>query len=139
MYCNDLGNIFIVLFPRLHAKSRSSENELAQPYPEVERFIHLRRRIREIRKHFDEMVEPQHPLKDYAAPSQEELHLSIAPPAIEARSFELKPALLQIVKQNQFTGNPTEDPNLHLSVFVQYTDTIKANGVEPEAIRPHQR
>ena len=28
-----------------------------------------------------------------------------------------------------------DDPNLHLSLFVQYADTVKANGVNPEAIR----
>ena len=39
------------------------------------------------------------------------------------------------MQQNQFSGNPTEDPNLHLSVFVQYADTVKANGVTSEAIR----
>ncbi|XP_045791784.1 uncharacterized protein LOC123886512 [Trifolium pratense] len=81
------------------------------------------------------MAQRERPLKDYAVPSEEEPHSSIAPPNIEARNFELKPALLQIVQQNQFSGSPTEDPNLHLSVFVQYADTIKANGVEPEAIR----
>ncbi|XP_045802435.1 uncharacterized protein LOC123896027 [Trifolium pratense] len=81
------------------------------------------------------MANNARPLRDYAVPSEEEPHSSIAPPNIEARNFELKPALLQIVQQNQFSGSPTEDPNLHLSVFVQYADTIKANGVEPEAIR----
>ncbi|CAJ2645242.1 unnamed protein product, partial [Trifolium pratense] len=81
------------------------------------------------------MANNARPLRDYAVPSEEEPHSSIAPPNTEARNFELKPALLQIVQQNQFSGSPTEDPNLHLSVFVQYADTIKANGVEPEAIR----
>ncbi|MCH87321.1 hypothetical protein A2U01_0008188, partial [Trifolium medium] len=59
----------------------------------------------------------------------------IVNPAIQANNFELKPSLLQIVQQNQFFGNPTEDPNLHLSVFVQFADTLKSNGVDPEAIR----
>ena len=34
------------------------------------------------------------PVKDYAASSQEEPHLSIASPTIEANNFVLKPALL---------------------------------------------
>ncbi|CAJ2646738.1 unnamed protein product [Trifolium pratense] len=80
--------------------------------------------------------EPQNrPLKSYAIPSQEEPHNSIAAPAIEANNFELKPSLLSAVQQNQFSGNPTDDPNLHLSIFLQYADTVKANGVSPEAIR----
>lgn len=53
------------------------------------------------------------PLKDYVASSHEEPHSSIAPSTIEANNFELKPASLQIVQQNQFLGNPTEDLNLH--------------------------
>ncbi|KAK2457130.1 hypothetical protein QL285_004433 [Trifolium repens] len=81
------------------------------------------------------MANRDRPLKDYAVPSEEEPHSSIAPPAVEARNFELKPALLQIVQQNQFSGSPTEDPNLHLSVFVQFADTFKTDGVAPEAIR----
>lgn len=82
-------------------------------------------------------VNHNRPLKDYATPSEEEPHSSIAPPVIKANNFELKPSLLQDVQQNQFAGNPTEYRNLHLSVFVQYTDTLKPNGVDPEAIRLH--
>ncbi|XP_058761643.1 uncharacterized protein LOC131635058 [Vicia villosa] len=53
----------------------------------------------------------------------------------EANKFELKPSLLQAVQQNQFSGSPTDDPNLHLFMFVQYANTVKANGVSPETIR----
>ncbi|CAJ2638232.1 unnamed protein product [Trifolium pratense] len=77
----------------------------------------------------------ERPLRSYAIPSQAEPHNSIAAPAIEANNFELKPSLLSAVQQNQFSGNPTDDPNLHLSIFLQYADTVKANGVSPEAIR----
>ncbi|MCI69049.1 putative transposable element protein, partial [Trifolium medium] len=51
------------------------------------------------------MANNNHPLKDYAVPSEEEPYSSIASPAVEARNFELKPALLQIVQQNQFSGS----------------------------------
>ncbi|XP_050897642.1 uncharacterized protein LOC127104499 [Lathyrus oleraceus] len=77
------------------------------------------------------------PLKYYAIPLQDEPHNNIVAPAIEENNFELKPSLLSAVQQNQFSGSPTEDPNLHLSVFLQYADTVKANGVSPEAIRLH--
>src|SRR4051812_19053001 len=36
------------------------------------------------------------PLRDYVAPSRAEPHSSIAPPAIEANNFELKPSLVQV-------------------------------------------
>ena len=75
------------------------------------------------------------PLKDYVAPSQEEPHNNIVAPTIARNDFELKPSLLQAVQQSQFSGYPTNDPKLHLTVFVQYADTIKANGINPEAIK----
>lgn len=76
-------------------------------------------------------------LKDFVVPFDEGPHSSIVRPAIAVNNFELKPSLLQIVKQNQFFGNWVEDPNLHLSVFVQFTDTLKKNNVNLEAIRLH--
>lgn len=84
------------------------------------------------------MVEPDNrPLRDFTVTSQDEPHSSIVPLAIQTNNFELKPCLLQIVQQNQFSRNPTEDPNLHLSVFIPYADTLKTNNVNPEAIRLH--
>ena len=79
-------------------------------------------------------INEEPPLKEYAIPSQYEPHSSIAPPNIQAHNFELKPFLLQIMQQNQFSRSPKEEPNLHLSVFIQYANTLKSNDVDPEAI-----
>ena len=35
-------------------------------------------------------------------------------PAIEANNFELRPALITMVQQHQFTRHPSEDPNEHM-------------------------
>src|SRR4030042_2451744 len=105
--------------------TRSSGDDVEQPIDEVERFLHLRRRLEELRAEM--ALQDDRPLKDYAVPSEDEPHSSIVNPAVQANNFELKPSLLQIVQQNQFSGNPTEDPTLHLSVFVQFTDTLKIN------------
>ncbi|WJX45921.1 hypothetical protein P8452_32768 [Trifolium repens] len=119
--------------------TRSRGERLEQLVSEPERL--LRRKNLEILLpgivRESEMAEgPQaRPLRSYAIPSQVEQHNSIAAPAIEANNFELKPSLLTVVQQNQFSGNPTGDPNLHLSIFLQYADTVKASGVSPEAIR----
>ena len=75
------------------------------------------------------------PLKYYAIPTQQEPRNSIVAPAITRNDFELKPSLISAVQQNQFSGNPTDDPNEHLTKFVQYADTVKANGVSQDAIR----
>ena len=82
-----------------------------------------------------DMGDQPRPLKSYAIPSQEEPHNNIVAPPIEANNFELKPSLLSAVQQNQFSGGSMDDPNLHLSMFLQYADTVKNNGVSQEAIR----
>ena len=41
-------------------------------------------------------------------------YLTAKQPTIDANDFELKPALITMVQQNQFTGHPTENPNEHL-------------------------
>lgn len=76
-------------------------------------------------------------LKDSVVPSDKEPHSSIVRPTIMVNSFELKPSLLQIVQQRKFSGNPMEDPNMHLSDFMQFTDTLKSNDFDAEAIRLH--
>ena len=56
-------------------------------------------------------------------------------PAIEANNFELKPALITMVQQHQYTGHPSEDPNKHMERFMRMANTIKLNGVRPEVIK----
>ena len=55
--------------------------------------------------------------------------------AIEANNFELKPALIIMVQQHQFTGHPSEDLNEHMGRFMRMANTVKLNGVRPEVIR----
>jgi len=40
-----------------------------------------------------------------------------------------------MVQQSQFVGTPLEDPNLHLSVFLEVCDTLKLNRVSSDVIR----
>lgn len=79
----------------------------------------------------------EHTLKEYATPSTEEPQTVIVYPTIDANNFDIKPALLNIVQQNQFFELPTEDPNLHISTFLRLSGTLKSNGVTPETIRLH--
>jgi len=73
-------------------------------------------------------------LKEYATPSMEEPQAIIVYPTIEDDNFEIKPALLNLVQQNQFSGSPTEDPNLHISTFLRLGGTLKEN---QEVVRLH--
>jgi len=73
-------------------------------------------------------------LKEYATPYTEEPQAIIVYPTVEGNNFEIKPALLNLVQQNQFSGSPVEDRNLHISTFLRLSGTLKAN---QEAVRLH--
>ena len=62
-------------------------------------------------------------------------YLTAKQPAIDANDFELKPALITMVQQNQFNGHPTENPNEHVRRFLRIANSIKLNGVRPEVIQ----
>ena len=56
-------------------------------------------------------------------------------PAIETNNFELKPALIIMVQQHQFSGHLSEDQNEHMGRFMRMTNTVKLNGVRPKVIK----
>ena len=64
-----------------------------------------------------------------------EEYLGIRHQPTDANNFELKPALISIVQQQQFECSPSEDPNGHLSNFLQLCDIIKMNGVDNNVIK----
>jgi len=76
-------------------------------------------------------------LRDYVTPGVHSPTLSITIPPVAAHNFELKLALISMVQQSQFGGSPMEDPNLHISVFLEVCDTLKINGASTDTIRLH--
>ena len=60
---------------------------------------------------------------------------AITQPAIDANDYELEPALITMVQQNQFAGHSTENPNEHLGRFLRIANSIKLSGVKPEVIQ----
>ncbi|XP_027368318.1 uncharacterized protein LOC113874281 [Abrus precatorius] len=74
-------------------------------------------------------------LGDYAISTMQGYNSSIVRPTIKANNFEIKPALIKLIQQDQFFGNVLDDPNLHLYFFLQLCDTIRINGVSEDAIR----
>ena len=62
-------------------------------------------------------------------------YLAIKQPVIDANDFELKPALITMVQQNQFAGHSTENPNEHLGRFLKIENSINLSGVKLEVIQ----
>ena len=60
---------------------------------------------------------------------------AIRRPPIQVNNFELKSATLQMLQNILFHGLPNENPNMHLTNFLEVYDTIKYNGVTEEALR----
>ena len=74
-------------------------------------------------------------MDDFWRPIIQEEYSAVRQPTIEANNFDLKPILITMVQQHQFTGHPTEDPNEHMGRFMRMPNTIKLNGVRPEVIK----
>ena len=62
---------------------------------------------------------------------------AIRRPSIQANKFNLKGVTLQMLHNIQFHGLPSENPNAHLTSFIEVCDTVKYNGVIEEALRLH--
>ena len=82
-----------------------------------------------------EVPQERDTMEDFWRPVIQDEYLAVRQPAIDANNFELKPAPITMVQQNQFTGHPTEDPNEQLGRFLRMANTVKLNGVRPEIIK----
>jgi len=61
--------------------------------------------------------------------------LSVVNLTIEANNFELSSAVITFLKQDQFGGHLSDNPNAHLLQFIAKCDTIKLNGVSTDVTR----
>ena len=74
-------------------------------------------------------------MEDFWRPIIQEEYSAVRQPAIKANNFELKPTLITMVQQHQFTGHPFEDPNEHMGRFMRMANTVKFNRVRLEEIK----
>ena len=74
-------------------------------------------------------------LCDFTSTNNNDLICSpVAPPATKAESYEIKPALLNLVMKEQFSGANTHDAASHLNNFVELCDMQKYKEVESDII-----
>jgi len=117
---------------------------LYEPNPQTEMTFFLRRKKQGVkeqkckaRMNLTSMVGgggDQRMLRDFVTPGVQGIASSIAHPTVDTNNFELKPAHISMVQQSQFGGTPLEDPNPHLSIFLEVCDTLKLNGASNDAI-----
>ena len=83
----------------------------------------------------DRCQQRQRTMEDFWRLIIREEYLAVRQPTIESNNFEMKPSLITMVQQHQFTGHPSEDPNEHLGRFLRMTNIVKLNGVNPYVIK----
>ena len=123
---------------------RRPEAELLPLDTELERTLNLKRvRIAEAvameeQEGTDQhiLVEPtierpqrQRTMEDFWRPVIRNEYSTVRQPPIQANNFELKPALITVVQQHQFTRHLSEDPNEHLGRFLRMANNVKLNGL----------
>ena len=82
-------------------------------------------------------IQPDNPfmlLEEFALPPTV-VQTAIRRPPIQENNFELKSVTLQMLQNILFHRLPNENPNMHLTNFLEVCDTIKYNGVSEEALR----
>ena len=82
-------------------------------------------------------IQPDDPfmlLEEFALPPTV-VQMTIRRPPIKANNFELKSVILQMLQNILFHGLPSENPNMHLTNFIEVCDTVKFNRVTEEALK----
>ena len=52
-------------------------------------------------------------LGEFATPNDDYLRAPVTQPAVVAENYEIKPNLLNLIQQNQFSGSASEDAGMH--------------------------
>ena len=103
--------------------------------PKIERTFRSQRKKKVLAMADGEQNAQPQTLKDYVRPIVNDNYSGVRCQTINANNFELKPALISMVQQVQFSGLPLEDPNIHLAMFLEICNTVKMNGVTEDTIR----
>ena len=125
------------LFPLDTEIERALQNLRRITSVESRNMENQRERLQAILEEEEEVERNQRPntMEDFWRPIIQEEYSAVRQYVIEANKFELKPTLINMVQQHQFTGHPSKDPNKHMGRFMRMANTIKLNGVRPEVIK----
>ena len=75
-------------------------------------------------------------IRDYDVLTPQVVHPGIVRPEVEVAYVELKPVMFQMLQTvGQFNGLPSEDPHLHLKLFLEVSDAFKIAGATQDALR----
>ncbi|KAL2248331.1 UNVERIFIED_CONTAM: hypothetical protein Sindi_2685400 [Sesamum indicum] len=74
-------------------------------------------------------------MMEYSFPTGYKTISSIAKPTLQAYNFEIKPAIIQIIRSTlQFSDLRDEDPNKHLANFLDICNSFKFNSLDRESL-----
>ena len=75
-------------------------------------------------------------IRDYTMLTPQVMHPGIVRLEVQAANFELKPVIFQMLQTfGQFNGLLSEDPHLHLKLFLEVNDAFKIAGASHDALR----
>ena len=75
-------------------------------------------------------------IRDYAVLTPQTIHPGIVKPDVQADNFELKPVMFQMLEiVGKFNELLSEDPYLHLKLFLEVSEAFKIAGALHEALR----
>jgi hypothetical protein len=121
---------------------QSSEDSPLAPFdPEPERTFLARRRaasevsVEDLESSEADFSMGDKKLRDLWIPKDQISNVDVIMPTIQANNWEIKPALINMVQHNPFKGSALESLHEHIRNFLEYCNTLKHNGVPPEAIR----
>ena len=122
----------------LHQQVRDFRDPTVEIQPNMEdqgdNLVNNQPRVNEVNAEVN--AQGDRPLYEYIRPRPNDTQSSIRRPPIQANNFEIKPAFIQMIQNTaQFSGLANENPNDHLTQFLELCDTFKHNGVSEDAIR----
>ncbi|KAG9453559.1 hypothetical protein H6P81_006463 [Aristolochia fimbriata] len=125
----------VLVEPGLFMRTRSSEDPLAEPDPELERsLLQLRRRENSAMEDQHEEEGAEKTMKHYVTSNPNAQRSTIVRPEVPNK-FEIKPQTLSMIQNSyQFGDLSNDDPNEHIERFLELCDTFKFEDVTNEAV-----